>query len=274
MWGREGGRGAAAVFVSRRPSVQGRRGPPVAAGMWPHIAGRKASSPPASLLQPLWLLDQGSGHLSDEGGQPPVGTPRGRAVRGQPGLHSAFCAPSGPPCTPTFPCPLPPWGLRPRGPCVSSLWDPVNGCWWNGPLVACHSRGSPPLVENRQVTSHRRPGKWSRQEEKEEQSRETAESMRGTRAAGISGNKTRGQEKMKLGKEELARPRVGRKCHAGDLAHSRNRETSPQVTNGLWSVSVIHAVCWSLNNVPCDMSSLAYAASFKECCYLLSDHKT
>ena len=204
------------MFVSRRPSVQGRRGPPVAAGMWPHLAGRRAASPPASLLQPLWLLDQGSGHVSDEGGQPPVGTPRGRAVRGQPGLRSGFCAPSGPPCTPTFPSPLLPWGLRPRVPFVSSLWI--------GPLVACHSRGSPPVVENRQVTSHRRPGKWSRQEEKEEQGRETAESMRGTRAAGVSGNKTRGQEKMRLGKEESARPREGRRCHAGNLAHSRNKE--------------------------------------------------
>ena len=93
------------MFVSRCPSVQGQRGP-----AWPHLAGRRTLSPLASLLQPLWLLDQGSGHLSDEEGQPPGGIPRGRAVRGQPGLHSAFCAPSGPHSMPTFLCHLPALG--------------------------------------------------------------------------------------------------------------------------------------------------------------------
>lgn len=67
-------------------------------------------SPPASLLQSLWLLGQGSGRLSDEGGQPPGGIPRGRAMRGQPGLRSAFRTPSGPHCTPTFLCHLPALG--------------------------------------------------------------------------------------------------------------------------------------------------------------------
>lgn len=105
MWGQKGGRGAATVFVSRCPSVQGQRGP-----TWPHLAGRRALSPLASLLQRLWLPDQGSGHLSDEEGQPPGGIPRGRAVRGQPGLCSAFCTPSRPHSTPTFLCHMPALG--------------------------------------------------------------------------------------------------------------------------------------------------------------------
>ena len=78
---------------------------------------------------------------------------------------------------------------------------------------------------------------------------------------------------MRLEKEELARPRAGLQRHAGHLAETR-REASPRVMNGLWSVSVIHAMCWSLNNVPSDTSYLAYATRFKECGYLLSDHKT
>lgn len=72
--------------------------------------GEEDLSPPASLLQPLWLLGQGSGHLSDEGGQPPGGIPRDRAMRGQPGLRSAFRTPSGPHCMPTFLCHLPALG--------------------------------------------------------------------------------------------------------------------------------------------------------------------
>lgn len=80
-------------------------------------------SPPASLLQPLWLLGQGSGHLSDEGGQPPGGIPRGRAMRGQPGLRSAFRTPSGSHCTPPFFATCLPSGLRLRVRCASS------SCW-------------------------------------------------------------------------------------------------------------------------------------------------
>ena len=89
---------------------------------------------------------------------------------------------------------------------------------------------------------------------------------------GVSGNKMRGQEKTRLNW-----PGHGRDSNATQgiwPIRETRREASPRVINGLWSVSVIHSMCWSLNNVPCDTSALAYATRFKECCYLLSDHKT
>lgn len=55
--------------------------------------------------------------------------------------------------------------------------------------------GSHLFAEN--LTGQRRPGKWSRQEEKKEQGRDGRVYVRETRGRlGVSGNKMRGQEKQ------------------------------------------------------------------------------
>lgn len=154
--GQEGGRGAAAVFVSRHPSAQGLRGPTRS-----HLAGG-GFVPTGLLLQPLAPGPGGVGislmkeasllrHPQRQWGRErpawaPLSLPRTPS-----GSHWKLAHLSLPPACPR---------LRPSMLCASS------SCWLLVGWTPCSVSlcGSPPFAENRQVKEGRE--KWSRQEER------------------------------------------------------------------------------------------------------------
>lgn len=87
-----------------------------------------------------------------------------------------------------------------------------------------------------------------------------------------SGNKMRGQEKAEPCSRGIGQATGGTPAPRSIWPKQEGGFLSGD--NGALVSFCNYAMCWSPNNVSCDKFYLAYATRFKECCYLLSDHKT